>query len=497
MQAFTSKYKKIYVYALLLVGVFTVGSQLFLQLYLRKAEHDSHVINISGRQRMLSQKITKEALLIHQANNSGDFVQHQQKLKEALQLWDRSHHALQKGDSLLNLPEPTLSETNQQYFKQITPHRNAIEEAGLRLTQAKFSDSIATKRIQVAKILAHEDKFLTLMNKITFHFDKQTKGSIESFKLIEIALMCVTLLILSFEGLYIFRPTFKKIQENIAELKENAEEIDAQNHMLSNLYEELRKKNKNIVASINYAKTIQDACLSLDSNLTSYINQELFILFKPRDIVSGDFYYLAETDSHYVIAAVDCQGHGIPGGFLSMIGVAILNDIIKGERITDPGEILDKMHQKIRRTLKQDETDNRDSMDLSLIVKPKYKKEIQFAGAKNPLLYINDNQVYEIRGNRQSVGGGQKMLVDFNTHTIPYDKDTMVYLFSDGYLDQFGGNNKRKFMKARFKEVLLENHQRSLVMQQEALDNTLKNWMSGGKETQIDDILVMGVRLSA
>lgn len=494
MKSFASKYTRIYVNALFLVGAFTIGSQLFLQLYLLQVEHDSHVINIAGRQRMLSQKISKEALLMRQTNNEPTYNQHQQNLATALELWERSHNGLQKGDSSLNLPEPKLSQTNLQYFKQIEPHRAAICQATKRLLEVTFVGSSDSKQTQVAQILAHENQFLTLMNKITFEFDTQSKSSIQVFKWVEIILLSVTLLILAFEGLYIFRPAFKKINESVVELQENSEEIDAQNQMLSMLYEDIRQQNKNMLASINYAQTIQSASLSLDANISSYINKDLFILFKPRDIVSGDFYYLAETNSHYIVAAVDCQGHGIPGGFLSMIGVSIMNDIVKVEKITDPGEILNRAHQKIRRTLKQDETDNRDTMDLSLISKPKNKNEVQFAGAKNSIIYISNNELCEQKGERFSIGGHQNTDC-FTTYTIPYEKDTMVYLFSDGYLDQFGGEHKRKFMKARFKEILLQNYQKTLVEQQEILDTTLDDWMKAGNEAQIDDILVMGVNL--
>ncbi|HAS45521.1 MAG TPA: hypothetical protein DCS93_33865 [Microscillaceae bacterium] len=495
MQTFTTKYTKIYITALFLIAVFTIGSQLFLQLYLQQEEAKSHIINISGRQRMLSQKITKEAILILQAKNEVEFNKRQVKLTAALDLWNRSHQGLLKGDSSLNLPEPNMSLVNRENFKKIQPYKDRIAQAALKLTQDKFSVNKAQQEAKVGQILANEEHFLKLMNDITFRFDERSKENIVKFRILEIVLMSITLLLLGLEGFLIFRPTFRKIDESIIAINENKEEIEAQNHMLNQVLEKVKMQNDNLVASIKYAETIQNATLALDPSVASCLNSQFFIMFRPLQVVSGDFYYVADTEEELILAAVDCHGHGIPGALLSMIGVAILNDIIKAKKITNPGNILFNLDQTVRKTLHQESNNNQDGMDMALISIEKTSNEVRFAGAKNPLVYICDDQLHEIKGDRITIGGRSKKKQDFTTHHITISHSTMFYLFSDGYLDQFGGPDRRKFMSPRFRQLLLDNHEKGLQQQRQALETTFDTWMNTHNDIQVDDVLVMGVRL--
>jgi len=495
MQTFTTKYTKIYITALFLIAAFTIGSQLFLQLYLQQEEANSHIINISGRQRMLSQKITKEAMLVLTATNETEFNNRQAKLTKALKLWNISHQGLLKGDSSLNLPEPKLGFINQDNFKKIRPYKDKITQAALELTQAKFLINKTQQEAKVHQILANEDQFLKLMNDITFRFDERSKENIVRFRLLEIVLMSITLLLLGLEGFFIFRPTFRKVDESIVAISENKEEIEAQNHMLNQVLEKVKMQNDNLVASIKYAETIQNATLSLDSSVASCLNSQFFIMFRPLQVVSGDFYYVADTEEELILAAVDCHGHGIPGALLSMIGVAILNDIIKAKKITSPGDILFNLDQIVRKTLHQESNDNQDGMDMALISIEKTSNQVKFAGAKNPLIYISDNQLQEIKGDRITIGGRSKKKQEFTTHQITIDHSTMFYLFSDGYLDQFGGPDRRKFMSPRFRQLLLKNYKKGLQQQQQVLETTFENWMNTHNDTQVDDVLVMGIRL--
>lgn len=495
MPKFSKKYAKTYITALFLIAIFTIGSQLFLQLYLQQDESNSHIINISGRQRMLSQKITKEAILILKAENITEFSRQQKKLSQTVNLWNRSHLGLLRGDSLLNLPPPNLCDINQQNFKLIEPYKQQIAQASAQLIKTKFSDSLSIKQIYVNQILKNEGSFLNLMNKITFRFDELTKENIQGFRIVEISLMGITLLLLGLEGLFIFRPTFRRINENVVTLKENAEEIESQNQMLNQALEKIRIDNEHLIASIKYAQTIQNATLSLEPTVASCLNSQLFIMFRPLQVVSGDFYYVADTDEKLIMAAVDCHGHGIPGALLSMIGVAILNDIIKAKKITHPGDILYKLHKTVRKTLHQESNDNRDGMDMALIAIDKFSNTVKYAGAKNPLMYVTNDELHEIRGDRITIGGRSKKKDDFTTHVITYNKRTMFYLFSDGYLDQFGGPERRKFMSPRFRQLLLENHKKSLQQQKQALEMTFDDWKDVHNDIQVDDVLVMGVKL--
>lgn len=486
-------YSRIYIVALCLIALFTISSQVFVQFYLHGQDSSSRVINISGRQRMLSQKISKEALLLINTSSNQAFVHHQQILKADLTIWNRSHRGLQSGDPALQLPKPKPDKIIQKYFEEMHPFKHNIEEATQRLLSANFGD-LSGKEKWLEQILESEKPFLKLMNQITFRFEEMAKQEVNNFQRVELFLMIFTLLLLLLEGLYIFRPTFRKIKDNIILIEENSEEIEAQNQMLSGILTKMQKQSKNIASSIKYAKTIQDASLTLEPAVQARLDQTAFILFKPLQVVSGDFYYVADTPKATVFAAVDCQGHGIPGAFLSMIGVAILNDIVKVKSIIQPGEILNCLHQTVCKTLRQETTNNRDSMDLALITVIKNSNEVLFAGAKNPLIYVSDHQLYEIKGNRKAIGGRSTLKQTlFTTHTVLIDKTTTFYLFSDGFQDQFGGPERRKFLKGRLKELLLDLHSKPFKQHKLALEQTLVNWMNEGNQHQIDDILVMGI----
>jgi serine phosphatase RsbU (regulator of sigma subunit) len=278
----------------------------------------------------------------------------------------------------------------------------------------------------------------------------------------------------------------RKQKESLEELvKQRTKEIEKQK-------QEIEKINKDITDSIEYAKRIQTAMLPLESNIAIHL-KDYFILFKPRDIVSGDFYWFSHKNNKTFIAAVDCTGHGVPGAFMSMIGAEILTTIVNNQEIDDAAQILELLNKYIRTALKQDATENQDGMDMALCVIDKKNNTLEFAGAKNPLLYIHNNQIFKIKGNRQSIGGFQ--FGDFKKHIIKYQSPTWFYIFSDGYADQFGGNPEKpeKFMVKRFKNLLLKIHQKPLEEQKNILDKEISNWMKNLRQT--DDILVIGFKL--
>jgi serine phosphatase RsbU (regulator of sigma subunit) len=260
----------------------------------------------------------------------------------------------------------------------------------------------------------------------------------------------------------------------------------------------IEKQNKNITSSINYARRIQEAMLPrADQHPGIFSNA--FILFQPRDTVSGDFYWLSDikvndTPGHGVaFASVDCTGHGVPGAFMSMIGINALNSLIS-RGITDTDKMLHALNHDIRTALKQEVTGNNDGMDIALCIYHPHKKVLEFSGAKSPLVYIRDNQLFQVKGDIHSIGGSRKSEVSFKKHEITIDKPTWVYLFSDGYKDQFGGKDNTKFMARRLNNLLLEIHQLPMKDQQAILQKTLTEWK--GSQDQTDDILVMGIHIS-
>ncbi|PIY08754.1 MAG: hypothetical protein COZ18_10670 [Flexibacter sp. CG_4_10_14_3_um_filter_32_15] len=300
----------------------------------------------------------------------------------------------------------------------------------------------------------------------------------------------------------------EKLQAQKAELEQQTEEIlaqrdlvesqnqsiFAQNEYLEAQQEKIQLQNKNITASINYAKRIQKAMLP-SQNLLEEILPKSFVYFNPRDIVSGDFYFFAEKDDKIVIAAVDCTGHGVPGAFMSVIGNDLLTQIVVWRGITESNLILNELHNGVVQTLKQEETENRDGMDISLCVLNTTTNEIQYSGAKNSLLYITPNgKINQIKGDRYHVGGVAKQLErDFTAHTLTPEKGTRFYLLTDGYLDQFGGKHSKKYSKRRF-QLLIEKLKSFHIFElKHEVERNFIEWKGG--EKQIDDVLVIGFEM--
>lgn len=292
------------------------------------------------------------------------------------------------------------------------------------------------------------------------------------------------------------------IYKNYRDKKKANELLNLQNIEIQNQRDHIQKQNENINKSINYAQGIQKALLPPQTSLQE-IFPDSFIFFRPRDIVSGDYYWFKELTSGFgsnektgkiAISAIDCTGHGVPGAFLSMIGYNLLDDIVY-RGISKPGEILRELNNGIRRTLRQDETENRDGMDMAICVVDMNSKVVEFSGAKNPLVYVSNDEVFRIRGDKESIGGGMGYMEnEFTTHSIRIEGSTWFYMFSDGFIDQFGGGDGRKFMIKNFIDFLAGISILPADQQREMLKNALKDWL-GTKYTQVDDILVVGFKI--
>ncbi|HMV99100.1 MAG TPA: two-component regulator propeller domain-containing protein [Acidobacteriota bacterium] len=275
------------------------------------------------------------------------------------------------------------------------------------------------------------------------------------------------------------------------------DEIERKSAELERRSREIQEKNSQIIDSILYAERIQQAILAYRKRIGQSLS-EYFILFRPKDIVSGDFYWFHYVDGISIIAVVDCTGHGVPGAFMSMIGNSLLSQIVIENQVHDPAQILELMHVGIRKALKQDADDaeSQDGMDVAVCRIDPLQHTIIFAGAKRPLYYINGGgELIEVKGDRKSVGGKQKETQrKFTNQTIPIQKEVTVYLASDGFSDQ-AGETSRKFGTRRFKELLQSTSGYSLEVQYHALIEELEAHQ--GTEPQRDDITVVGVRVQA
>lgn len=290
----------------------------------------------------------------------------------------------------------------------------------------------------------------------------------------------------------------KRQKELVITVQERTEELSKAN-------DELAQKNKDITDSINYARRIQDAIMLPTKEIYKVLNNS-FIFYRPKDIVSGDFYWFYELDAKQnnkdkgcIIAAVDCTGHGVPGAFMSMIGNNLLNQIIIEKKITRPDLILNNLHEGITFALHQDKVDSetKDGMDIALCNINFSKRTLQFAGAHRPLFIIknkkDNNDIIEIKADRVGIGGAtrdEKRI--FKNNEIILEKDDLVYAFSDGFIDQFGGEKNKKYMTYRFKKFLLSIQNLNMNEQFNLTKKEINTW--GNNTEQTDDILVIGIR---
>jgi ligand-binding sensor domain-containing protein/serine phosphatase RsbU (regulator of sigma subunit) len=259
---------------------------------------------------------------------------------------------------------------------------------------------------------------------------------------------------------------------------------------------ELAEKNRDITSSIEYAKRIQEAILPAKDLIFSKLKNS-FIIYKPKDIVSGDFYWFGEKDNFKIIAVVDCTGHGVPGAFMSMIGHNLLNQIVSEKGFSNPGLILDELHKGVQSALKQGHNDvnTNDGMDVSILALNTETRECHWAGAFRSIVIVNNNgDLDKIDGNKYPVGGAQ---LDsnriFTTHTLHLQKNDCLYMSTDGYADQFGGIKGKKFMVKQFHDNLKSVHLYSMAEQQKELEKQFNEWR--GNFEQVDDVLVIGIKL--
>lgn len=292
-----------------------------------------------------------------------------------------------------------------------------------------------------------------------------------------------------------------------AELEEKNKQIVAQKYELSLTNQQIKKQKdliekttEKLQSSINYAQRIQTALMGDEIQIKEDL-PESFVFFKPRDQVSGDFFWFEKTRNQLgeevlIIAAVDCTGHGVPGAIVSVVGIKLLNSIVRAKGITDPGQILVELDQDLLNSLKYEQTKINDGMDMALCTINMKQKKVYFAGAKNPLYIIENGELEIIKGDRTPIGG-QKLRAEksFQTHEISLKEGgkQMFYLFTDGYQDQFGGPDKFKFLMKNFKSLLLEISSLPMIDQKYKLAKTINEWQ--GEEDQTDDILVLGFRI--
>jgi serine phosphatase RsbU (regulator of sigma subunit)/HAMP domain-containing protein len=280
----------------------------------------------------------------------------------------------------------------------------------------------------------------------------------------------------------------QKVVERTEEVVKQKEEIEFKTKELEILF-------KQVTDSIHYAKRIQEAILP-PNNLVKQILPESFVLYKPKDIVSGDFYWIDKKGDWCYFAAVDCTGHGVPGAFMSIVGYNLLKDILKNTDSVQPSIIMDKMNDGVANTLHTNTTSGKqtkDGMDMTLCAINYNTLELQFSGAFNPLYIIRGNELIQYKADKFPVGMfiGEKQ--NFTNHSIQLQKGDSIYIFSDGYADQFGGPRGKKFMAGNFRQLLSDVSKLPIERQKTMLNQTIEEWR--GNLEQVDDILIIGVKV--
>ncbi len=288
------------------------------------------------------------------------------------------------------------------------------------------------------------------------------------------------LLIIGVFAFFLFKGSKQKQKANLI--------LEQKNNIIS-------EQNKDILDSIKYAKRIQEAILPTKAFLQEF-ESSMFIFYKPKDIVSGDFYWIEKKENKLLLAAVDCTGHGVPGAFMSIVGHNLLNQAVVEHRLTQPSLILDEINKGVTATLRQSEEEStvKDGMDIALCSIDRKTNQLEYAGAYNPVWIVRGKELIELRPNKFPIGTfiGEKLNI-FTNHTFQLEKNDMLYLFTDGYADQFGGPDGKKFKYKEFQKNLVTNAGKSVEVQKEALESVFNDWR--GKLFQVDDILVIGIRI--
>jgi len=265
--------------------------------------------------------------------------------------------------------------------------------------------------------------------------------------------------------------------------------IEEQKELVEQSHNQLEVKNKEILDSIKYAKRIQSAILPPDKVVKSHLKNS-FVLYLPKDIVAGDFYWLEKRESKVLFAAADCTGHGVPGAMVSVVCNNALNRSVREHFLTNPADILDKAREIVISEFEKSDENVKDGMDIALCTIEEL--QLEYAGANNPLWIIRNDEIIEIKPNKQPIGKFE-MAHPFTSHKVDLQKGDSIYVFTDGYVDQFGGVKGKKFKSKALRGLLLSIQNISMTEQKEVLQKTFNDWK--GEIEQIDDVCIFGVKV--
>lgn len=369
---------------------------------------------------------------------------------------------------------------------------NKREQEVLTLRQQQQIDSLElVQKRNEALVLEQNNRLLEAEKEqqtITLEKEKQIRRLATGLGIL-MALVAVMILF----GLISTRKKNQKLAESKRQIEIINADLEQKNAEVLRQKDIIEQKNQSITDSIQYARRIQTAVLPPINFLDEW-GLESFIMFRPKDIVSGDFYWGKRRGGRIIVAAADCTGHGVPGAFMSMLGNAFLDEIFNTSEFRNAAGILNILREEVISALKQKGLtgEARDGMDISLSIINKETSTLDFAGANNPLYLIRDNKLIKVPADKMPIGIHFTEFMPFTNHTLDFRKGDTIYLFSDGYADQFGGDKGRKFMYKPFQNLLLRHHCLPVEEQKIKLEKTFDEWMAGYE--QVDDVLVIGIR---
>ncbi|MFY8028012.1 MAG: SpoIIE family protein phosphatase [Bacteroidia bacterium] len=364
--------------------------------------------------------------------------------------------------------------------KQLVTHLNDADES-LKVELEKRIAEIEQDKHALAiekEKLAEKNKKMWAMNEAVYKEKKKVDEEIEKLN----------------EEKAKLEQAKNKLDEKVKKLWATSTAVHKEKERINILKQEIERKHQEIVDSVTYAQRIQEAILPARAEINQAVPNNA-IMFKPRDIVSGDFYWFSQKGEESILACVDCTGHGVPGAFMSMIGNTLLNQIVNERDIMQPNLILNELNKEITSALKQDAegSDSRDGMDISIVSINLTNKTMQYAAANRPLYFIRNGELTETKANKVAIGGHMMdEEKNFTNHVFQIESGDTIYLSSDGFADQFNPSDK-KLMTKRFKEILLSIQHLTMLEQEQYLAQFITEWR--GSMEQTDDVLVIGVRV--
>ncbi|MES2592250.1 MAG: tetratricopeptide repeat protein [Bacteroidota bacterium] len=441
----------------------------------KKEENDQEAMNYFNRSLKMFEELGNEKWIASILKHIGDIYKKKNEIDKARETYQKAL-IIAQSSGLVSITKDA-SQSLSDIYKITGDYKNALKMYQLHIS---MRDSILSEKSQ-KQIMQQEIKYFYNKQKAldAKEYEKQNAVSAEreqKQKVIIYSIAGSLILVLGFAIFALNRWRFTGKQKKIIEEQKNLVE----------------GKQKEILSSITYAKRLQDAILPPEHYVKSVL-PESFIFYKPKDIVAGDFYWMEQKGELLFIAAADCTGHGVPGAIVSVICSNALNRAVLEFGIEEPGKILDKTRELVLETFSKSDTDVKDGMDISLISINTTSGKIKWSGANNPLWCISSGKLTEIKANKQAIGKTDNPL-PFTTHSIPLGKGDSFYLFTDGFADQFGGSQGKKFKYTQLKEIILKNSSLAPEEQKAQLEALFLNWI--GSLEQIDDVCLIGVKIS-